>query len=453
VGAKNDARFLAALFAIGFVGWTLIGAWALHSYRSGRFTRRAAKWIDAGAARQARTPALLDPAPVPVPTSLPLVGGDATLPDGYPVAYVDGAAFRSLLFASRFDDLNRYFVQLQDAFEADNKREYWTQDAASAFGSSDAKLAPRLDGWVAASPDAFAPYLARGAYWNAVGWKHRGSASSKDTPAQDKAAMRVAHERALEDLDKALALRPALVSARVLRLRVLLGLNATREQLRTEVDAATKTCPGCFRARVTYLLGTTPRWGGSYADMHAYAATCDPAKNARCRLLDGFVDYDLADLAWIDHRLADAEADIDRAIALGDCTAFFVERSHIRRARKDSYEGALADADRALGLWHNTEALVARADALSALKRWEPAGHALLEAIRVDPTDARAAYIASYEIRGLLFQASTDAKAGRRDDALRALDLAADLAPTDREVLSQRSQILGGVDSPNVDAK
>ena len=400
-------------------------------------------------AREERTLPVVDPAPVPVPTALPLVGGDGTLPDGYPVAHVDGAALRSLLWHGNYADLDRYFGQLQDAFEADNKREYSIDGAADAFGSAEAELSPRLDAWVAATPNSFAPYLARASHSLALGWARRGEKWAKDTPDDDLAAMHEALQAAAVDADKALALRPKLIAAMVIRVR-LLSAGPSQAEMRRVVDRATAICPGCFRIRASYLLDTTPRWGGTYAAMHAFAATCNPARNVRCRVLDGFVDYDQADLAWMAGRLPDAEAAIDRAVALGDCATFLVKRSAIRYARHD-YEGALADADKALPLWFAPETLVARADALSGLRRWEPAGRMLLDAVRLEPTQRRAKEIGPYAVNGLLYEGMTDAGAGRRDDALRLLDLAAELAPSSPQVLGARARVLLGT-NPDIAA-
>ncbi|HEY5146969.1 MAG TPA: DUF4034 domain-containing protein [Polyangiaceae bacterium] len=445
MGAKSTAAVLTSVVVVGAVGWYVV-------FTMVRSRLHPSPPVPAPsavqAAREERTVPVVEPAPVPVPTAIPLVGGDGTLPDGYPVAHVDGAALRSLLWHAQYADLNRYVTQFQDAFENDNKREYWIEGAADAFDSAEDSLATRLDAWVAATPESFVPYLARAAHWNAVGWARRGTKWSKDTAAADKAAMGEALDRALADAAKALALRPKLASARLIRVRAL-SARGTQAAMRAEVDRAVAGCPGCFRIRLVYLLETTPRWGGTYAAMHAFAATCNPAINVRCRVLDGVVDYDRADLAWIDKRLPDAEGAIDRAIALGDCASFFVERSHIRLARKN-FDGALADANAALPLRYSSDTLVAQADALYGLKRWEDAGRALLDAVRLDPTDSRVKDLTPSTVKALVYQGWSDAQAGSRDDALRLLDLAAELAPSDREVLRRREQVLLGGDHPDI---
>src|SRR5207247_2540126 len=145
-------------------------------------------------------------APAPLPTQLPLVGGDGVDSDGYPLKWIDRAALRSLLRAERYADLTRYFEQLQTAFETDPKKEYWISDAPSAFASAEAELLPLLDAWVAASPQSFAPYLARGAYRVHLGFARRGARWAKETHESDFAAMADAHKKAYVDLEQALSI-------------------------------------------------------------------------------------------------------------------------------------------------------------------------------------------------------------------------------------------------------
>jgi tetratricopeptide (TPR) repeat protein len=255
-------------------------------------------------------------------------------------------------------------------------------------------------------------------------------------------AMRDTFSLAWSDLEKALALRPKLVHARLLRVRVLTA-EADHAEMRAEVDRATKVCPGCFRIRVVYLLNTTPRWGGTYPAMLAFASTCDPAVNVRCRALPGFVDDDKGDLAWTNSRLPDAEAALDRALAFGDCASFFLERAQIRRVRQN-FAGALADADRALALWHAPVVLVERSEALYALKRWEEAARTLLEALRIEPTESRGKAVAHDVALGVAFEGWTEAQAGNLDHGLDLFDLAREIAPLDREIEGRRAQVLAG---------
>jgi 3-methyladenine DNA glycosylase/8-oxoguanine DNA glycosylase len=69
--------------------------------------------------------------------------------------------------------------------------------------------------------------------------------------------------------------------------------------------------------RVAYLFSRTPRWGGSYAEMDAYAASAPVEKNARLRVLAGYADYDRADLLLRSDPRGALQA-IERACALGE---------------------------------------------------------------------------------------------------------------------------------------
>ena len=232
-------------------------------------------------------------APAPVPRSLPLVGPEKAGPYGYPLKAVDGPALRSLLQHRRFAELTAYVEELQAAFEQDFRREYWPSDASEALGAGDPELSPLLDEWARAHPRSFAPYLARGAHWVNRALAARGGRWAGETSREDFAAMSAALETALPDLDTAVALRPRLVAALNKKIQALQRWSRTKVQMRTVVDEATAACPECFQVRATYLLSLEPRWGGSYAQMLAYAAEAPRERNPKLALLPGYVDLDV----------------------------------------------------------------------------------------------------------------------------------------------------------------
>src|SRR5580693_4197978 len=83
--------------------------------------------------RAERQTPLVQVAPAPLPSGLPLTGVEGHDSDGYPTRYVDRPALRSLLAHQRYQELSSDFDQLQSAFEADPKHEYWPIDAGDAF--------------------------------------------------------------------------------------------------------------------------------------------------------------------------------------------------------------------------------------------------------------------------------------------------------------------------------
>jgi tetratricopeptide (TPR) repeat protein len=439
-------------FIIGLMVATTIAVAVVIGVRiRGRFQAAANASGSAAQGRVERTTPLIDVAPGPVPTKLPLIGPEEKSPDGYPLANVDGVGLRSLMWHSRWDDLDRWFGEYQDAFEADQKCEYWPLDAAMTFGSAEKSLTAKLDAWVEARPSSFAARLARGAHRLGVAWAMRGNQYVGQTHADNLKAMRDEVARAVADLDAAIAMRPKLVTAMHLRMRSI-SLVGAREEKLAEVVRATKICAGCFAIRASYLINTTPRWGGTYEAMRTFAATCDVKRNARCRWLGGYPDLDQAQLAGLAKRHDDAAAAIERALVFGDNPTFLGERGEIR-LRQEKWEDALADFERALATRSNETSFVfGKAYALVALKRWEPAGVAFLSGLRVDPTDGNAKHMAANVVQGLVYDGWQHHKAGHRDDALRVLDLAAELAPTDREVLSRRAWVILGTEQPDIPA-
>jgi tetratricopeptide (TPR) repeat protein len=409
--------------------------------------RRATAAAQRDERERARTPVAVL-APAPLPTGLPLVGPEGTDDDGYPRRYVDRAALRSLLWHGRYAELSRDFEELQAAFERDPRNEYWPIDAGEAFRSSERELQAALDAWGTADSQSFAPFLARGSYWTDVAYNQRGGRPGADTPAETFAAMREAAGRAIADLERALTLRPRLVAARRYQIQAFKALS-DGAGMETALENAVSVCPGCYQVRVTFIMSLEPRWGGSYADMDAFARDSLAAPNPRMRRLGGFVDLDRAEAFERAKKYDQALAAIDRACALGDQWEFLLERADLEAQRED-LTAARADVERAaVARPGEPSILFKRAWLHQRARRWDAAGADLLAGLRIDPTDSSARKLFDYVIRGLIYEGWQQYSAGRRDDALRIYDLAAELAPDNREVTGQRAVVIAGREPPS----
>jgi tetratricopeptide (TPR) repeat protein len=409
---------------------------------------RSRRNLRAQAARSA--PVLGAVAPAPLPTGLPVLGDPAGRDSfGYPTQYVDKLGLRSLLWHGRFDELTRAFETYEDAFERDPTFEYWPIDAGEAFGSSEPELQRSLDAWASASPTSFAPYFARGNYSLARAYARRGGNSSKDTPDEDLAAMRDTLPLASVDLDRAISIRPKLVAAMRQKLQVL-RLGSKRAEAEGVVARALAVCPSCFQIRVTHMFDLTPRWGGSYDAMLQFAKSSESA-GARMKVLTGFVDSDRAELLQKDGKLDDARRLADGACSFGDQTDFLVQRGLIEEHQGDE-AAALRDFERAVAMRPQLpDSLARRAESHLRRREWEAAGVDLLEALRIDPTEHVGRDIHANVVTGLVYATSEARKSGHRDEALRVIEIAAELDPLNREVQRWRSYSILGDDGANPD--
>jgi tetratricopeptide (TPR) repeat protein len=393
--------------------------------------------------RSTREAPVVDVAPAPLPSGLPLVEREGTNALGYPRSYVDGPALRSLLEHRKFAELTRSFEQLQARFETDPKNELFPIVAASAFGSALPRLTPLLDAWVDHSPNSFAPYLARGAHRTEVAWSRRGGKWSKDTARSDLKAMRDAAQSALPDLGKALELRPQLFAA--LRFQVsALQLLGDGEGMRAALETANRLCASCYYVRSRYVSATTPRWGGSYEAMLRSVARVPVSQNPALGLLKGYVDDDRASLAVLAGDLDAALAHANAACELGAHEHFLARRALIHW-RRGARERAAPDYDPALELRPDDAGTrIERAGLRADQKKWVDAAEDLLAGLRVDTSSNEGRRLLPRLFQALVAEADGAAARGERDEALRLFDVAESLYPFAREVGAKRAAVVRG---------
>ena len=432
------------------LGLLLAVCWVIAAFLVWRIWRQQAardraKVALAASARARRQEAAIRVAAGPPPARDPLEGPDGIDSDGYPLRHVDRVGLRSLLHAQRFADLTHDVEELQAAFEADPRKEYWPIDAGEAFVSAEPELVADLDRWVAATPDSFAPYYARAGHYVAAMFARRGEKYAAETPADDLRAMRDAASLAVADLDRALALSPKLVGAMRQEIRVGMATGDS-QRIRTWKDRALASCPGCLQIRATYLTSLTPRWGGSYEAMRAFVRSVLPRDNPRFHVLAGYEDFDRASLEKDD---AAALADIDRAVALGEYWEYRAERGRILFRRK-RYDEAVAEFDRAAGQRpSHPYILAARATAEHRRKDYLAAGRDLLVVLRLDPTSRELKTDLPYVIQGVCYEAHQLESAGKHEDALEASELAMALGPMDRDAHATHAWLaLGDATTP-----
>jgi hypothetical protein len=117
-----------------------------------------------------------------LPKERPMIRRPGVDAFGYPLDAVDKVGLLALLHAGDFSALTKYIEQIQEAFEADFRKEEWATQVLEAFDSADARVGERIDQWLLQSPESFAPILARAQHRVALGWYYRGNQYRRTRP-------------------------------------------------------------------------------------------------------------------------------------------------------------------------------------------------------------------------------------------------------------------------------
>lgn len=386
-------------------------------------------------------------APVPLADGPPLLAHTPKDPRG-PKEYVDRAALRSLLYFKKYARLSAFFEEIQARFEKDAGDEHLVMEALEAFASADDALRAELDGWVESGDASFAPHLARAAHYTAVGWASRGALAASKTSPEAFQKLGDALTLAGKDADKALAIHPKLEAARALLVRNDKGLpKGSPSRAKALLAESERECPSCFALRFAYGYGRMPRWGGSFEELDAFAKSLPVAKRPELATIAGLSDYERHLAAGKDLDLA--LASLSAAEKHYDAPLFAEARAEALE-RKGDHAGALASIDHALDLRPGyPDYLATRAGILTSSKRWVEAGRDLLAAVRVARTNAEARRILAWVVEWLVWEGWEKKLAGEQDAALDRLELALELAPTDKAARQTHASIVLGEPDPS----
>ena len=333
-------------------------------------------------------PLVLAPAPIAVPEELPMVGLEGTDARGEPLRSAEMLGFQALLRARRFDDLCTYVTTLEDDFESDVTHESWPIQALEAFDAPYADAAALHDAWVAATPECWAAYAARGHYLSAMGFAERGDAWAADTAPEALDAMAEYFVRAADDFDRSLAMRPRQVAAPIALLDIASALG-DRASVRAIYAEAIGSCPDCMELRFAYLRNVRPRWGGEPVEIEATLAAVDARRRRGLEVFRAYADYDRCYELRSARLYDEALAACDSALAAEPYWRYFVERGSVRRARSELIE-ALADLDRALEVRPRASgAMIERVAVLADLERNAEAAEQLQLVVHIAPEEVR----------------------------------------------------------------
>lgn len=286
---------------------------------------------------------------------------------------------------------SRDFATLTHALEAkrvkvaqDIRHESEWNRVMRSFAITDPSITPLIEEWVAASPASVVPYIASGRHMHAMANEARGTKLARDTSREQIAGMERFLEKVNRDAGAALQRDPKEVIAYELLINVAQSAGAQTE-CGTVAQAGLTAAPASLRIRWALAMCRLPRWGGTRAGVEAIWEKARPfvADHPDLSVLRGI-------MAWDGGRLMDGDDAmrlLDQAIAAGPYPAFFLARAR-EHFDRDRLEAALEDVH--LGLIispQDPELLEYQFSALADLGRIDQASAALDVLAEVDPTN------------------------------------------------------------------
>jgi tetratricopeptide (TPR) repeat protein len=303
-------------------------------------------------------------------------------------SWPDKLALLDKLRQGEIDALDAQLSGYQEAFEAGRLSELVVIHAFDAFANSGAELEPLLHQWNERHPDSYAAAVARGAYFNHLGWLARGGAYASKTPDERFEAMASYQAQAVKDATRAIEINPKASVAYALLLSASKSSVArtNREQI---VRMGLEAVPTSYTIRYSALSGLLPWWGGSLDEIRAFIAEMKPRAEDTLELrpLLGYADYATAETWRRAGKRQEAIQYYDRALRFGDYW-FYRYRRGLNFYNLKRYDEALVDFDRALALRPQlTGVLDARARTYRRQGRYDNAFADWDLALKLDPRD------------------------------------------------------------------
>lgn len=375
-----------------------------------------------------------------VPSQPPFVGEAGVDEHDYPLRHPDKVALLNLLRLKRFDLLDQFFTYYQERFEADFRNETWPADAASAFNSPDPEFGPLLDEWVAHSPTTFAAWLARGVHSYGVGWHVRGAKYVNLTSAAQLSSFADHLKRAAADLKQSRRLRSQLQVAAEYQLHIASAVGVDLATRRKILNDSLAWCPLCYRIRIAYQQGITPRWNGSWGAMDRFAKESATliAKNPKLELLYAASAADRCDELRGRNKRSQAYQECANALKYGEETSALVNTAYLFYDDKGQTE-ALAHVERALRLDpQNRDALGLRLTLRNESADYLGAARDLVQLRHLMPTNEWTAGRVSWLVKKLTYEGYVRAKAGNEREAAPYFQLGLELDPDNADLMRRQ---------------
>jgi tetratricopeptide (TPR) repeat protein len=337
---------------------------------------------------------------------------------------------RHLLRVRKYDELNAVLAGYQAAVEENIANEEALFTAYDTFDVQEKSYETLLNDWVAATPDAYQPYMARARFLHRMAWQARGTKWASETSREQFEQMNAYFALASKDLDVVLRKKPELMVA-YSQLIGMMSTAAEHEKMLQVMQVAIGLNPATYHVRLTYLNALTPRWGGSYELMKAFVEKSQDYAhlNPRLKSLAAKIYLEAGDRQSLAQAYSQADKLYTEALAYGENHAILKERGENNYRRK-KYDEALPDLNRAIELYpENGTYFHWRSKTYAKLKQYHAAVEDMLQANLLAPGDEAIASQRKSLVSTLERKGFDEYKARKLAEAVKSYELGLKLDP------------------------
>ena len=258
---------------------------------------------------------------------------------------------RNLLVAMKYDDLEKYLKDIDETYKKDTTKESLLFTVYNTFRIDDEGYLKFFTKWLEAIPNSYNAHLARAIYYYDMGWLERGSKWISETKDEQINKMFEYFKKSYNDIEKYSELN----GASIVSYALLMKLNMTtgeKEKNKIILKKALKLDNSSSSIRGVYLMSITPRWGGSYAQMHEFIENSNLNIKAypKLKTLYGYIDIDKAQVATLSSRYNDANEFLKKSLELsGEYSGILFELGE-NNVRREKYKEALIQLSKAIEL-------------------------------------------------------------------------------------------------------
>ena len=258
---------------------------------------------------------------------------------------------RNLLVAMKYDDLEKYLKEIDETYKKDTTKEGLLFTVYNTFRIDDEGYLKFFNNWLEAIPNSYNAHLARAIYYYDMGWYERGSKWISETKDEQINKMFEYFQKSYNDIEKYSELN----GASIVSYALLMKLNMTtgeKEKNKEILKKALKLDNSSSSIRGVYLMSLSPRWRGSYAQMHEFIenSNLNIKEYPKLKTLYGYIDIDKAQVATLSSRYNDANEFLKKSLELsGEYSGILFELGE-NNVRREKYKEALIQLSKAIEL-------------------------------------------------------------------------------------------------------